>query len=250
MSTTADDLFDPSEMETVEPLPPETTDESAYIPDTLADPEGSEARAEEPAVSLPPWFYKNYALDDDGKPTFNALAVRSIMGVFDAKAESTMGFSGDDPDAEEKYYDSQVNAIVAGVRELLVVDPQTTGINFLQLTTRTWAEFVSIAYEYQDSISRVDPSKGLPDWIYEREEKMMQFGRKARLLRDAVAIIDADFGLRSTSLDRGRVQSEVERRLQRLAEWNFNKHADTSVQVANTLNSASVTHAENVFANA
>ena len=40
MATTADNLFDPAELETTEPLPPEHTDEAAQVPDTNGDPEG------------------------------------------------------------------------------------------------------------------------------------------------------------------------------------------------------------------
>ena len=70
------------------------------------------------------------------------------------------------------------------------------------------------------------------------------------MLRDAVNAIDDKFGLKSTSLDRERVQNEVERRVQRLAEWNFNQHADKAGKVANEYNAASVQHCETVFANA
>ena len=86
--------------------------------------------------------------------------------------------------------------------------------------------------------------------LIQREDKMMQLGRKARMLRDAIQSLDDKFGLKSTSLDRDRVQNDVERRLQRLAEWNFRKHADQSGKVANTLNNASKEHCKAVFANA
>lgn len=245
-----DDIFDPSEMETVEPLPPEHTEESAFIPDTNGDPEGSEARAEKQAIALPDFFFKRYSLDDEGKPIFNPSVVTSIMAVFDLKADSQINFSGDKAKDEEIYYDNQVNTIVDGVRQLLEVDPQSTGIQFLSLNTRTWAEFVSIAYEYNDSLTSISANDDLPEWLIQREEKMMQLGRKARMLRDAIDAIDDKFGLKSTSLDRDRVQNEVERRLQRLAEWNFRKHADQSGKVANTYNAQTVQHCETVFANA
>ena len=172
------------------------------------------------------------------------------MAVFDLKADSQINFSGDKAKDEEIYYDNQVNTIVDGVRQLLEVDPQSTGIQFLSLNTRTWAEFVSIAYEYNDSLTSISANDDLPEWLIQREEKMMQLGRKARMLRDAIDAIDDKFGLKSTSLDRDRVQNEVERRLQRLAEWNFRKHADQSGKVANTYNAQTVQHCETVFANA
>ena len=250
MSSTANDLFDPADMETVEPTPPTHTPEAAYIPDTNGDPEGSEVRAEKPAISLPDFFFKRYHLDDNGNPQYNVSVVAAIMQVFDVKKGTDLVFAKDNEDKEVDYYDSQVNAIVSGIMPLLEVDPQSTGINFLGLCTRTWAEFSSIAYEYSDSLAGLKADSELPEWLIAREEKMMQLGRKARLLRDAIAALDNRFGLKSTSLDRDRVQTEVERRLQRLAEWNFAQHADSSGKVASTMNKATVDHCENVFANA
>ena len=245
-----DTIFDPAELETVELVLPLATEESAFIPDTNGDLEGSDARAEKPAIVLPDFFFKRYSLDDEGKPIFNPSIVNSIMAVFDMKADTQISFNGDKADDEEKYYDSQVNAVIDGVNQLLEVDPQSTGIQFLSLNTRTWAEFVSIAYEYNDSLTSINTNDDLPEWLIQREEKMMQLGRKARMLRDAIAAIDDKFGLKSTSLDRDRVQNEVERRLQRLAEWNFRKHADQSGKIANTYNARTVQHCETVFANA
>jgi len=252
MANTADDLFDPADLETTEPLPPEHTDESAHRPDTNGDPEGSAVRAETPAISLPDFFYKKYHLDDEGNPTYNIAVVEDIMNVFDLKAQTSVTFGGDHPDTDkaEEYYDSQVSDVVDGIMVLLEVDPQSTGINILSLSTRTWAEFSSIAYEYSDGLTTIDTSKEIPDWLITREEKMMQLGRKARILRDAINSIDDKFGLKSTSLDRDRVQTEVERRLQRLAEWTFNQHADKSGKTASAMNKASIQHCETVFATA
>ena len=247
MANSADDLFDPADMETVEPLPPEHTDESAHRPDTNGDPEGSEVRATPSAISLPDFFYKRYRLDNDGKPTYNPLTIELIMGVFDGKNETDLVFNSEN---DQEYYDEQVTTITDGIMQLLEVDPQSTGINFLGLCTRTWAEFASIAYEYSDSIDGLKADSELPEWLLAREDKMMQLGRKARLLRDAIKRLANKFGLKSPSLDRKRVQTEVERRLQRLAEWNFSQHADTSGKVASTMNKATVDHCESIFANA
>ena len=247
MANSADDLFDPADMETVEPLPPEHTDESAHRPDTNGDPEGSEVRATPSAISLPDFFYKRYRLDNDGKPTYNPLTIELIMGVFDGKNETDLVFNSEN---DQEYYDEQVTTITDGIMQLLEVDPQSTGINFLGLCTRTWAEFASIAYEYSDSIDGLKADSELPEWLLAREDKMMQLGRKARLLRDAIKRLDNKFGLKSTSLDRKRVQTEVDRRLQRLAELNFSQHADTSGKVASTMNKATVDHCESIFANA
>ena len=147
MANTADDLFDPADLETQEPLPPEHTDESAHVPDTNGDPEGSETRATKLEIVLPDFFYKRYHLDDYGNPTYNPSVVKDIMMVFDLKAKTPLTFNEDNQDADEKYYDKQVLDVIDGIRVLLEVDPQSTGINILSLNTRTWAEFISIAYE-------------------------------------------------------------------------------------------------------
>ena len=280
MARNTEDLFDPADQETEELVVPEFTDESAHTPDTMGDPEGSEARAEQPAIVLPDYYFKRYDLDDDGNPIFKPAVVTEIMKVFDEKKGSSMVFHGDNEvviqEATEALYDKEgvevvaaieetkvtqaeyfyrafddvVKRVAAGVVELLGVDPQTTGINFLQLTTRTWAEFVSNAYEYQDSASTLNPNVDIPDWFTAREDKMQQLGRKARICSEVIALIDEDFGLARTSLERVRVQNEVERRLQRLAEWTYGRQADTSVKVAKEYNQASVDHLKEVFASA
>ena len=217
--------FDPSEMETEELIPSNETPESAYRPDTIGDPEGSEERDKQVAIVLPDFFYRRYKLDDAGNPTFNEVVVSQIMEVFDAKY-GTEQPHGDDK--AENYYNKQVDQVVDGFSQLLEVDPQTTGINALQLTTRTWAEFASVAFEYKDSISTIAEDKEIPDWLIDREDKMVQLGRKARMLTAFLNKMDDKFGLKDTEIQRFRVQQEIERRLQRLAEWNYNQHADKS----------------------
>lgn len=219
------DHFDPSELETEELIPSNDTPESAYRPDTIGDPEGSEERDKQVAIVLPDFFYRRYKLDDAGNPTFNEVVVSQIMEVFDAKY-GTEQPHGDDK--AEKYYNKQVDQVVDGFSQLLEVDPQTTGINALQLTTRTWAEFASVAFEYKDSISTIAEDKEIPDWLIDREDKMVQLGRKARMLTAFLNKMDDKFGLKDTEIQRFRVQQEIERRLQRLAEWNYNQHADKS----------------------
>ena len=219
------DHFDPSELETEELIPSNDTPESAYRPDTIGDPEGSEERDKQVAIVLPDFFYRRYKLDDAGNPTFNEVVVSQIMEVFDAKY-GTEQPHGDDK--AENYYNKQVDQVVDGFSQLLEVDPQTTGINALQLTTRTWAEFASVAFEYKDSISTIAEDKEIPDWLIDREDKMVQLGRKARMLTAFLNKMDDKFGLKDTEIQRFRVQQEIERRLQRLAEWNYNQHADKS----------------------
>lgn len=219
------DHFDPSELETEELIPSNDTPESAYRPDTIGDPEGSEERDKQVAIVLPDFFYRRYKLDDAGNPTFNEVVVSQIMEVFDAK------YGTEQPHGNEKaenYYNKQVDQVVDGFSQLLEVDPQTTGINALQLTTRTWAEFASVAFEYKDSISTIAEDKEIPDWLIDREDKMVQLGRKARMLTAFLNKMDDKFGLKDTEIQRFRVQQEIERRLQRLAEWNYNQHADKS----------------------
>ena len=219
------DHFDPSELETEELIPSNNTPESAYRPDTIGDPEGSEERDKQVAIVLPDFFYRRYKLDDAGNPTFNEVVVSQIMEVFDAK------YGTEQPHGNEKaenYYNKQVDQVVDGFSQLLEVDPQTTGINALQLTTRTWAEFASVAFEYKDSISTIAEDKEIPDWLIDREDKMVQLGRKARMLTAFLNKMDDKFGLKDTEIQRFRVQQEIERRLQRLAEWNYNQHADKS----------------------
>ena len=241
------DLFDPADQETEELVVPNETPESAYRPDTNGDPEGSEERAKKVAIQLPDFFYRRYKLDDNGKATFNQSTVDGIMDVFDNKVDTEMSFGSDE---DEEYFETQIDTVVDGVSQLLEVDPQTTGINFLQLTTRTWAEFVSVLYEYKDSYSTINKEKELPTWLIEREDKMVQLGRKARMLSGVCSKVDDKFGLKSTELERFRVQNEVERRLQRLAEWNFNQHADSSGKVADNMNSATIEHCSSIFDNA
>ena len=245
------DIFDPADQEIGPELVNEIeTDESMFTADTNGDPEGSERRATPDAIQLPDYFYKKYSLDADNKPTFNKSRVEGIMKVFEAKKGTPIAFLGEDEDAkakEQELFDAQVQQVVDGLMPLLEVDPQTTGINFLQLTTRTWAEFASIAYEYKEDAETSNPNDELPTWLLEREDKMFQLGRKARMLSAVIDQVDTRFGLNKTNLDSSRVQNEVERRLQRLAEWNFNNVVDQSLKVAMDLNRQTKEHTQNVF---
>jgi len=239
------DIFDPTDQEIgPELVSGNETPESAYIPDTNADPEGAEAREAKPDVALPDFFFKNYMLDSAGKPTFTPSTPKGIMKVYDEKADTEMNFNAceGDADQEKEYYDKQVTDIANGLMPLLEIDPQSTGISFLQHCTRTCAEFISICYEYSESISALTKADDIPTWVIEREAKMFALGRKFRLCRDSIKAIDDKFGLKSTSLDRDRVQNEVERRLQRLAEWNYNKHADTTGKTNSSMNAQTAEH--------
>ena len=253
--------FDPSEQETVELRPTNETPESAHVPDTNGDPEGSENRATKADIVVPDWFHRKFALDNDGKPIFNKGVVANVMEVFDAKFGTDLVFNdivlstdknGDKvltAEEQTKRYESAVNDIVTGQRHLLIVDPQSTGLNFLQLATRTWSEFVSVCYEYQDSMSN-QKDDDIPDWLIEREQKMIDLGRKARMLTTALQIIDNDFGLKDVTVQRTRGQSAVEQRMQRLADWNFKQQADNSGKVSKKLNAEANAHMQSIVNNA
>lgn len=256
-------LFDPADMgpeivdmangETGELLPDQKTPESAWKPDTNGDPVGSEARATQDPVHLPDFYYRKYTLDGEGNPLAQQSRVDGIMEVFKAKRDTNMTFNAEDDEArkkEENYYLQQVQQIADGLMPLLETDAQSTGINFLQLTTRTWAEFASIAYEYKEETESANPNDELPTWLVEREDKMFGLGRKARMLSAVVGLVGDQFGLHDLGLKEARVRAEVERRQQRLAEWNFKQHADSSVKVATELNQATQAHTKSVFASA
>ena len=234
------DIFDPADVEveidmangeTGELLPEQSTPEEAFIPDTIGDPEGSENRATQDDIVLPDYFYKKFQLDNEGNPTFNATRVVGIMQIFNDKYGTPMVFNKEDSEIAEKeqaYFDGQVESIYLGLQPLLEVEPQATGINFLQLATRTWAEFSSVVFEYKESMAESDPTKEIPDWLIEREDKMIQLGRKSRLLSSVLDKIDDKFGLKDVSIKADRVKTQVELRLQRLAEWNYKNIVDTS----------------------
>ena len=245
------DHFDPSEQEVgPELVNPLKTDESMYTPDTIGDPVGSEVRDTQDAVHLPDFYYRKYALDHDSKPVFQQSRVNGIMDVFKSKKNTIMVFNTTDDEKrkkEEDYYIQQAQTVADGLLPLLETDPQSTGINFLQLTTRTWAEFSSIAYEYKEETELANPNDDLPTWLIEREDKMFGLGRKARMLSTVVGLIGDNFGLQDLGLKDIRVQNEIERRQQRLAEWNFKNQADSSVRVSTELNNATKEHTKSVF---
>ena len=246
-------VVDMANGETGELLPDQKTPESAWKPDTNGDPVGSEIRATQDSIHLPDFYYRKYSIDGAGKPIAQPSRVEGIMEVFKAKKNTNMVFTAENEEArkkEEDYYLKQVQQIADGLMPLCETDPQSTGINFLQLTTRTWAEFSSIAYEYKEETESANPNDELPVWLVEREEKMFSLGRKARMLSAVVGLVGESFGLHDLSLKDDRVRNEIERRQQRLAEWNFKTHADSSVKVSTELNQATKAHTSNMFASA
>lgn len=246
------EYFDHSEQETKELLPEVESKMSDYTEDTIADSEGAEQRSVKASISLPDFFHVNYRLDDTGNPTFKDDVVAKIMAIFDQKIDTQPTFAekeGYAPvDEQVVQFEESVDNIVVGIQELTIVDPQSTGLSFLQLCTRTWAEFASISYDYQTAMAKQGDE--IPDWLLEREQKMFDLGRKARMMSMALKALDHSFGLKEVSIQRDRVQSAVEQRLQRLAEWNFKQYADTSGKTAQKLNGATKEHMQTMFDNA
>jgi len=246
------EYFDPSEQESKELVPEVESKMSDYTEDTIADSEGAEQRSVKASISLPDFFHVNYRLDDAGNPTFKVDVVNQIMAIFDQKVGTQPTFEekeGHAPvDEQIIKFEESVNNIVVGFQELTIVDPQSTGLSFLQLCTRTWAEFASISYDYQTAMAKQGDE--IPDWLLEREQKMFDLGRKARMMSMALADLDHSFGLKEVSIQRNRVQSAVEQRLQRLAEWNFKQYADTSGKTSQKLNVETKKHMQTMFDNA
>ena len=99
-------------------------------------------------------------------------------------------------------------------------------------------------------MSSITVAEDIPDWLIQREEKMLQLGRKARLLASALDNIGHDFGLRNIEIERFRVEKAVQDRLQRLAEYNYNQHADASGKVKEDMNTESTAHMKSIVDNA
>jgi len=229
-----------------------TTDDM-FAPDTSGDPVGTEERAKPAVIQLPDHYYRKYDVDGNGQPMFSVGRVQGIKDVLMSKKDTPytpLGKNDEEKTMNETLFQQEVNALALAFQPLLLIDPQTTGINFLQLTTRTWAEFVSIAYEYKEAIMALTQDQEIPTWLIEREDKMFNLGRKARLLSAVVNNIDNEFGLKDVKLNIDRVITEVQRRQQRLAEWNYNQSADASRKVSESLNTETIAHCENVFASA
>ena len=60
----------------------------------------------------------------------------------------------------------QVQSVADGLMPLLEVDPQATGINFLQSDHKNVGRgFASIAYEYNEDATAANPMEDLPVWL-------------------------------------------------------------------------------------
>ena len=240
------DLFDPSEQETQELLPPETTSQDDILDDTIADPEGAEAREPQNRGTLyPTYLYRDYRVNDNDDLEPNPAAIENIMAHFDEKQDTEVG------EKQAKAFAKDVKTVVEGRKPTLGVDAPTTGIQMLRERTTTWGEFVSCVYDYINSAETVGTEKAMPDWLIEREAKMIDLGYKARVLRNASKELFADFGLPgSFALDRKRVQQAVENRLTRLAAWHTNQHKDSTAGAAKKQQKASSEFVQSIADNA
>lgn len=219
-ATATVDHFDPTELETKELLPSDTTPESAFNDDTLADPEGAELRKPHNRGSLYPTYLLNdYQINDKDELEYRPSAVDAILAHFDSKVNTQV------PSAVSKAFSEDLEKVVAGTEVRLIVDGPTTGIQMMRESTTTWAEFASCIHDYQNSSASVSKSDDMPDWLLEREQKMVDLGYKARLLRDSCTSVFDQFGLPgSYSLNRDYIKQAIENRLTRLAAWNTKKH--------------------------
>ena len=219
-ATATVDHFDPTELETKELLPSDTTPQDAFNDDTLADPEGAEARKSYNRGSLYPTYLLNdYQVNDKDELEYRPSAVDSILSLFDSKVDTHV------PETISKAFQDDLDTLVAGTKVRLTVDAPTTGIQMMRETTTTWAEFASCIHDYANSRKSVARIDDMPDWLLEREQKMVDLGYKARLLRDACSESFDQFGLPgSYSLNRDYIRQAIENRLTRLAAWNTKKH--------------------------
>ena len=216
--------FDPSELETEELLPPETTDQDAFSDDTIADPEGAEAREPQNRGTLyPTYLYRDYKVGENDALVPNQSAIDAVMAIFEEKAESPVA------EAKEKQFAKDLKTVVAGRKPLLAVDAPSSGIQCLREMTNAWSEFASLVYDYVNSSQSISKEDQMPDWLLQREAKMVDMGYKARLLREANSELLSDYGLPGKfELNRSRVRQSIESRFERLAAWHTSQHREST----------------------
>tara|TARA_R100001082_G_C4353810_1_gene155844 strand:+ start:379 stop:1104 length:726 start_codon:yes stop_codon:yes gene_type:complete len=216
--------FDPSELETEELLTPETTDKDAFNDDTLADPEGAEAREPENRGTLyPTYLYRDYKVGENDALVPNQSAIDAVMAIFEEKAETPVA------EGKEKQFAKDLKAVVAGRKPLLAVDAPSSGIQCLREMTNAWSEFSSLVYDYVNSSQSISKEDQMPDWLLQREAKMVDMGYKARLLREANSELFSDYNLPGKfELNRTRVRQSIESRFERLAAWHTSQHREST----------------------
>ena len=216
--------FDPSELETEELLTPETTDKDAFNDDTLADPEGAEAREPENRGTLyPTYLYRDYKVGENDALVPNQSAIDAVMAIFEEKAETPV------TEGKEKQFAKDLKTVVAGRKPLLAVDAPSSGIQCLREMTNAWSEFASLVYDYVNSSQSISKEDQMPDWLLQREAKMVDMGYKARLLRDANSELFSDYNLPGKfELNGTRVRQSIESRFERLAAWHTSQHREST----------------------
>ena len=253
MSKRTNNTFvDPDDIQ--EAMPMEYKQESSLdddSPDTIGDPEGTEARARQDDIKMPAWFFDKFDLDINGKPIPSAAHINNIMDMFLKKID-TAPFFGSGTEAQqakvEKAYQDDVDALVAAYRPLLEYEAGDTGFNFMMFANATWGKYLTALVEFGDSASKLG-DKEMPDWLITREDNAFGLGRKARLVRDVLYALSDEFKLKNAVITPQNVRAAVKRGLQGLAEWTFNKHADSSGRVSTKLNNANNEFIQTTFAN-
>ena len=95
--------------------------------------------------------------------------------------------------------------------------------------TNAWSEFASLVYDYVNSSQSISKEDQMPDWLLQREAKMVDMGYKARLLRDANSELFSDYNLPGKfELNRSRVRQSIESRFERLAAWHTSQHREST----------------------
>tara|TARA_X000001388_G_C2211047_1_gene115160 strand:+ start:438 stop:1199 length:762 start_codon:yes stop_codon:yes gene_type:complete len=240
----ADDIGEASPME----YKTESTLDDAS-PDTNGDPVGSEERAKQDPVKMPLWYFDKYDLDGNGKPIPSIAHVNAIMEMLPKKID-TAPFFGNDKTAGAKLakqYDADVKALVDAYRPLLAYEAGDTGFNFMMFANATWGKYLTALVEFGNDVSRFSDQE-MPDWLVTREDNAFGMGRKARLVRDVLAILSDEFKLKNAVITPANVRSAVQRHLQGLATWTFNKHADSSARVSGKLNEANAEYVQGTLA--
>ncbi len=217
--------FDPADLETEELLPSEEpTSHDDINDDTMADPEGAEARAN-PGKQFPERVHRDY-LVKNGIVSVSTATVEACMAIFDTKKDTDVSFEG----KTLTEYQEAIEAIVAGKKPLLEVDAPTSGYNMLSEMTRTWAEFICSIYDYTSWARQLNPDLDQPQSFIDLETKMHNLGKKARMLRDASSELWVFFNINGNfKLDATRVERAVFGRFERLADYYNNRYTESTI---------------------
>ena len=251
MSKRTNETFvDPDDIQEASPM--EYKQESSLddaSPDTNGDPEGSELRAKADPIKMPAWYFDKFDLDGNGKPIPSIAHVNAIMDVLPQKLETVPFFSDNATKSKAlaKVYEDDVAALVKAYRPLLQYEAGDTGFNFMMFANATWAKYLTALVEFGNDVSRFS-DKEMPDWLVTREDNAYGMGRKARLVRDVLEILSDEFKLKNAVITPVNVRSAVQRHLQGLATWTFNKHADSSGRVSTKLNEANADYVQSTLA--